>query len=216
MDFKSSRTPSIGKIKQSNTLTIQEITLRTNFQNWFGKSKIVDRNGLPLEVYHGGTKFDAFRSSPSAMAHFASDDYAIADGYADQYPREHVELKALFLKIENPLDLRDPKIYLRWTGVDPLGSDAASEWGRRTFMAQNCIQARSGGGILAAAKRAGHDGVIFFDTDVRNRGYHTTYAFFEPTQAKIAPGGDARLNHYGVREVPHDLSFDPLDQRIDR
>lgn len=216
MDFKSSKAPALGKIEPYGALTIQHIALRSDFQSWFAKSKIVDRNGLPLELYHGGTKFDAFRSDPSAIAHFASDDYAVADGYADQYPREQAELKALFLKIENPLDLRDPKIFVEWTGVDPLDSDAASEWGVRTFMAQNCIQARSGGRILAAAKRAGHDGVIFFDTDVRNRGYHTTYAFFDPTQAKIAPGTDAKLNHYEVRGMPNEVSFDPKEQRIDR
>lgn len=216
MDFKTSKNSLTRQIGATKTLSAGDIANRVDFRAWFGKSKITDSKGLPLEVYHGGLRFDAFRSNPEALAHFASDDYAVADGYADQFPREQVELKALFLRVENPLDLRDPDTYEKWVGVPLARCEASSEWGMRTFMAQNCIQVRAGGALLAAAKRNGHDGVIFYDTDVRNRGYHTTVAFFEPEQAKLAPGTDARLNHYTVRDLPEQPSFDRCDPRIDR
>lgn len=204
MDFKTRKMHPIGGTRISRSPTAGQLSRQAEFARWFEGSRVVNAKGLPLEVYHGGLRFDDFRENPESLAHFASDDYAVADGYADQYPRAQAELKALFLSMKNPLDLRDPQTYEKWVGVQIEDLGAASEWGERTAMAQNAIGVRSGGELLEKARKAGYDGVIFFDTDIRNRGYHTSYAFFDPAQARPAPGTDARLNHYEVKPVPEE------------
>lgn len=40
-----------------NTVDINQIINSTLFKSWFGKSKVVDKNGKPLIVYHGSPKF---------------------------------------------------------------------------------------------------------------------------------------------------------------
>lgn len=61
-----------------------------NFWNWFGKSKVVDKNGRPLVVYHGtqrtdrvGSVFLPERATSGPMAMF-TDNKDIAQGYADK------------------------------------------------------------------------------------------------------------------------------------
>lgn len=216
MDFKTVKRIPTGHIQDKQPMSFDQIIASFSFQKWFGESKIRDAAGKPLEVYHGGLRFDSFRERPESLAHFASDDYAIADGYADQYSRESAEIKALFLRIENPLDLRDFDLFEKWIGLDPRQCDASSEWGIKAYMAHNNIDVRSGGALLKKARLAGHDGVIFFDTDVRNRSLHTSYAFFEPEQAKLALGIDATLNHYKVRQYIGNGQFDPGSSQLDR
>lgn len=185
------------------------------FRKWFGDSKVVDADGKPLVVYHGGLKFNAFRNSPDSVAHYASDDVATAFGYADQYSADRAEVKPLYLKIENPLDLRDRATFLQWTGVDPNDAPVFSDWGRKAFMAHEGFPMRSGGKVLQKAKADGYDGVIFYDTDVMNRGLHTAYAFFTPTQAKAAPADAARMNDFDeVRAEGNSGAFDPTNPDI--
>lgn len=150
------------------------------FKKWFGDSKVVDEDGNPKTVYHGGKVFDSFRKDPSALAHYATDSLDVASGYADQYSND-TEIKSLYLSINNPLDLRDPELFEEWTGSS---ASTAND------MARNSRPIRSGGDVLVRAKDAGYDGVIFYDTDVYNRGAETAYAFFAPNQAKAAEPND--------------------------
>lgn len=216
MDFKTVKRIPTGHIQDKQPMSFDQIIASFSFQKWFGESKIRDAAGKPLEVYHGGLRFDSFRERPESLAHFASDDYAIADGYADQYSRESAEIKALFLRIENPLDLRDFDLFEKWIGLDPRQCDASSEWGVKAYMAHNNIGVRSGGELLKKVRQAGHDGIIFFDTDVRNRSLHTSYAFFEPGQAKLAFGLDAKLNYYDVRQYRGLGNFDPENDDLNQ
>ena len=77
-----------------------------NFYNWFGGSKVVDEQGRPLVVYHGGAKFDAFKNAYDGTYYFTtSKEYA--ERYANDYitdngQRGQGELKSVYLKIENP------------------------------------------------------------------------------------------------------------------
>lgn len=58
------------------------------FHNWFGRSKVVDKDGNPLPVYHGsarpdrvGSTFRRSRATSGPMSYF-TDDPQIASGYA--------------------------------------------------------------------------------------------------------------------------------------
>ena len=68
--------------------------LNDNFYKWFGNSKIIDKNGNPLIVYHGSTfEFDKFNECT-----YFTNDYMNADGYAGgNYVYE------CYLNIKNPL-----------------------------------------------------------------------------------------------------------------
>ena len=81
------------QIKILETITESE-ELNDAFYKWFGNSKVVDKNGKPLEVYHGSTEeFDAFEGGA-----FFTDDYMNADGYG-----AGENIYDCYLKIERPL-----------------------------------------------------------------------------------------------------------------
>jgi len=76
-----------------------------NFYNWFGDSKVVDKQGRPLVVYHGtNKKFDTFDKSKIGKKHknlyqgkgfYFTSEYYEAQGYGKR-------LMPVYLKIENP------------------------------------------------------------------------------------------------------------------
>ena len=80
------------------------------FKKWFGDSKVVDENGVPLVVYHGTTVsnieiFEPNRAStdfdyPEAI--YFSDSLNIAKTYGDTYHKNPMQV---YLKMENPLEL---------------------------------------------------------------------------------------------------------------
>ena len=45
-------------IESKENINIQQIINSDNFKKWFGNSKVVDKNGLPLIVHHGSPKFE--------------------------------------------------------------------------------------------------------------------------------------------------------------
>ena len=177
-----------------------------NFWEWFGDSKVVDEQGRPKVVYHGGLKFDAFRGAPDSGAHYVSEDLDVAQGFASQYPKEEAEIKPLYLKAENILDLRDPEVFKKWTGYEPR--EGFSELGIKFDMARNNTALRSGGAVLEKAKASGYDSVRFYDTDVMNKGFSTSYTFLAPAQVKAAPAEERTWWGYSVRQEGNTGDFD--------
>jgi len=80
--------------------------LNDNFREWFGNSKVVDKNGNPLIVYHGtNNKFDSFRTSENQYAYFTT-DINLADKYATHRSKKENGEKIIYdvyLKIVKPL-----------------------------------------------------------------------------------------------------------------
>ncbi|MBK9923625.1 MAG: hypothetical protein IPP09_10755 [Elusimicrobia bacterium] len=126
---------------------------------------------------------DYAASIPTTSAAYATESEDVAASYADQYEGDKQEVKQLYLKMENPLDLRDTLTFKKWVG--DIGETFFSQ---EMNMAHGNRQIRSGGKVLDAAKKAGHDGIIFYDTDVYDKGASISYAFFDPKQAKSATG----------------------------
>lgn len=91
---------SLGEPIANNEQTLQ------NFWNWFNGSQVVDKQGRPLVVYHGGAKFNTFETSYDGKYYFTDNkQYAqqYADDYIDDYGRKgNGELKSIYLKITNP------------------------------------------------------------------------------------------------------------------
>jgi len=85
---------------------------KENFEKWFNGSKVVDKNGNPLVVYHGSTsKFNAFDvdkifpKSRRAGFYFTS-----KKDLADLYTKESKNLIKVYLRIKNPLNSDETKI----------------------------------------------------------------------------------------------------------
>ena len=95
-----------------------DLTHTENFKRWFRDSKIVDRTGAPLVVYHGtGVKFDTFRTdtvTKNYTARFGDGFYftellANASGYMDDsigHDDERCVLK-VYLSLQNPLIINE-------------------------------------------------------------------------------------------------------------
>jgi len=75
-------------------------------------SKVVDKNGEPLVVWHGGREFTEFHDKPEAGAHYATTDVDAGQTFADQYGDG--ELKPLFLNMRNPLELAEMPRSTQW------------------------------------------------------------------------------------------------------
>ncbi|MBS0229244.1 MAG: hypothetical protein JSS23_11185, partial [Proteobacteria bacterium] len=155
------------------------------FRKWFGESKVVDRAGNPLVVYHGApdARFmgqDAtFKSVHERYGKlggkraFWFSDHTTARSYADDrrafdYQNAEPAVIPAFLKIENPLI------------VDAGGKD----W--REAQARGKTS-----DVIEQAQEGGHDGVIIRNVrDNYNNGPKTkpadTYVVFDSRQIKSA------------------------------
>lgn len=147
------------------------------FWRWFGDSKVVDAEGRPLVVYHGGhfkaDEFSQFRmdfadaqGDMGAGIYFSSSK-SDAEGY--DYNRDYGDPQtiAAYLRMENPYVIGQTK---QINGLDESGEK-----------------------FRAATEAAGFDGIV--DPTVRNKfkdeGYTPDavhYVAFRPEQAKSATG----------------------------
>jgi hypothetical protein len=188
--------------REDQMLAVRE---ETAFRRWFGSSKIVDEQGNPLVVYHGapdvrGIFKEGFQALSRGEVWFAAKDYNVADSYADDrramdYQNAEPQTIPLYLSVSNPkiIDAKGES----WKGTEKQ---------------------------IKAAKDEGHDGVIienvvdfYNNPEGATRQTTTVYAFFSPTQAKSAVGGQLRSRVDGQLipdAVANRGTFDPTDPRI--
>ena len=171
------------------------------FKRWFGASKVVDKRGRPLVVYHGAARsgFDTFRKQARrgiffsdipevAWTYSQADTDALATRTATDRRKGKPALYEVYLRMEKPLV------------VDAMGSDWASvpvygmpEAQREAVL--NAVypyaSALSTDDLVAAARKLKYDGVIiknvvdlgdYTDYD----GTSTVYAIFDSKQIKSA------------------------------
>ena len=150
-------------------------------------------DGKPLTVYHGGlvwNKADLGTAGRDAL--WLTDEVSVASGYADQYSKgDGREIKAFNLRMQNPLDLRDPAALTLVFGED--NEPAPHKIARDRALVEEA---------LAYAKANGHDGLIHPDSDVFNRytNGRVSYAVFNAAQLSLAPlkGGEQDGNTYDI------------------
>jgi hypothetical protein len=84
--------------------------INNNFWKWFGNSKVINRDGSPMIVYHG-TKadFDTFKIGKdivgSGMFFTPNQDYA--SNFPRKTTKEGSKVMSLYLKLENPISEYD-------------------------------------------------------------------------------------------------------------
>lgn len=169
------------------------VTQTPEFRNWFGESKVVDKKGQPLVVYHGSPDARWLNDPKAAFGdkyknmgvqvqqHFFTDDPVIAKSYADDnrawdYQNAEPGVSKYYLSLKNPKEI-----------------DAGGERWRGTAHQ------------IEIARRDGHDGVIIRNVrDHYNAGLEglspkkdrvsTVYVAFEPEQIKSADRNSGSFN----------------------
>lgn len=140
------------------------------FKEWFGDSKVVDAEGKPLVVYHGGdpdSQISSFKPSATGAIWFTDNrEYAEFTSH-DKFERGESKVYDAYISIKNPLDLRE---------------QAGNQW--------DAI--RDDQDVIKNAKAAGYDGIILND---RNSGVDgISYVAFSPEQIKSATGNQGTFD----------------------
>ena len=168
---------------------------QTAFKKWFKNSKVVDKKGNPLVVYHGspdlrGLKEDwVFKTFKSGEpSYFFTDDYKIAKSYADprrafDYQQAEEGVLSLYLSLQNPLTLdAENQIWRKFE--TKIGNN-------RLFGTRE---------IIKYAQENGYDGVIvknvrdyYNDNEKKSKGGNV-YVAFKNTQIKLADGSNTTFD----------------------
>ena len=184
-----------------------------NFKSWFGNSKVVDKTGKPLVMYHGTSEsFEKFEPG-TRKAIFVTSDPKFASGYATKRIDNFVDpntgkkinlapnIMPLYVKAVNPFDYENPKhidavmnrVVMEkrpkgWGDIDKQNLRDNLELGRWGFIEDQNVQ--------KAIKELGFDSFYVKEQGVKNLGV------FDPKQLKSAIGNKG--------------TFDPNDPRITR
>lgn len=164
------------------------------FKRWFGDSKVVNAEGMPLVMYHGTMRdFDAFdpEASPATentgtKAIYVSPDSNFSNQYAEG---RGGNVMPVFVKAENPFDfdnerhiaaLQEYEKANRYTdrSVSNYVGDVKRGW-------WEAMESRK---VQAAIKAMGHDGFYLIEEGVKNLGV------YDPAQIKSATGNNGEFN----------------------
>lgn len=143
-----------------------DITETPEFKQWFGNSKVVDENGMPLIVYHGTTAdFSKFNPRRQPRNWFTSDH-----NYANLYAGVDAGDQGIGGNVM-PLyvSLKNPRIF-------EASNDGLADWATAPSDA-----------VFA---RKGHDGVLF----INNSGKIKTGYTLQSRQIKSAIGNKGTFN----------------------
>jgi hypothetical protein len=162
-----------------------------SFRRWFGDSKVVDRKGLPLVVYHRTAKdFSAFDTERGDLgSHFGTAEQA--EALLDGHMRDGELTVPVYLSLKNPLRLSD-KGGFHADAVAPqlkrMGLIDASTCKRLAAIGDRgtVVERRAANAeIKSILLREGYDGVVYKNT---TEGRGDSYIAFAPEQIKSALG----------------------------
>ena len=193
----------------------EEIQNNQNFQQWFGQSKVVDRSGKPLKVYHGTqADFDKFESSSGLIYFSRTPKYASAfatnpniKGAVMSSPKS---VMPVYLSIQKPLDLTEFKtdIVSRYEfggKLDDLGIEINSDDLKDYPMGFNIGEdvkvwqwlLFNSKYLLPVIKSTGFDGIFMYENADTGNGREIkdiAYVVFDSTQVKSASGNNGEYD----------------------
>lgn len=201
--------PSIAKIKRrtrSDATDVREggrLQVDTpSFRLWFGASKVVDRNGRPLVLYHGTNKvftaFDPRRDRDGNGAVWFTTDTEMASAFSlFRSTWNSANLVPTYVRAVKLLEIDAKHQGIRWI---------ESETSRYSHLRKQFPGMQFGENLHAYAQRMGYDGIVFRNArdQVGPRLLRTAdvYAFYETASFKSAIGNQG--------------TFDPNDPDIVR
>lgn len=156
----------------------------TAFKEWFQGSKVVDRAGNPLEVYHGSSRtfsvFDPENPHVYTSWNGFGSWFAKDSSYARKFMGEGGKVYEVYLSIKNPMKLRGDS---DTQGFGKLVVLYHKVTGLKTFEATPESNAK----FRAYLKKKGHDGVIITNF-TGDTGLHPLpqdlYVVLDPAQVK--------------------------------
>ena len=191
------------------------------FKRWFEGSKVVDKDGNPLRVYHGTyADFDAFFTGEEMGAHFgtaiAAKDRLSGLGRAKYPPSGRPKTIPAYLSIKNPYRMSDGL----WDGpsvvrqiVDDDGLDFSKWSGGKRGLIDDVEAGGDSAPVQDFLRRNGYDGIVYRNAEEGRRdvgGIDTmddSYIAFEPTQIKSTQNvgtfdpSDPRILHHTMTEA---------------
>jgi hypothetical protein len=186
---------------------VKPLTRTDNFKAWFGKSKIVDGEGVPLRLYHGTSEnFDVFKHPSETKGprgglmqgksqqegFFFTESPSSAAVYANHFARN----------FRKPADQKIIPVYLRIENPYIINMDKPAERRTNEFMLMTKEN-------IASLKAKGYDGAIFnFDSGKE-------YVAFDSNQIKSAIGnrGTFDINRPEIQYAKAEERTAPISEK---
>ena len=198
-------------------------TETSEFQTWFGGSRVVDASGKPLVVYHGTkappSRFQATRTGAASTflgdytlerhGIFAAEDPALAEEYANQGERPTSQtVMPLFMAISNPLDTVGGQYTdAIWNSIERAAEELGAESGYRTARFVGDLWGRGELWKLFDAdenndpawniellRKAGYDGMRIYERSEGDVENTAAWVAFDPGQVKSAIGNNGQFD----------------------
>lgn len=167
----------------------------SQFQNWFGDSKVVDKDGKPLRVYHGTlADFDTFKVSPEGALGagiYTTPSAEFANTYADtnnlsrpeagMYEVSGQRVMPVYVSMQNPLVLNNERGDPMIAALVKLGmaKDKAETLVEKAYDEHGYVRKQ----VMTRAMAQGYDGIMQY-----KQGELSEVVAFRPTQIKSAIG----------------------------
>lgn len=155
--------------------SISNSAARSNFDRWFGGSKVVDEHNQPLKVYHGS---GADLGTSVNVGTFFSDQVKVAEIYAKAPTRQTADagpnLTPVYLSLQNPY-VFDAHVINENLSRHVLG--------KRGRLAD----------VIHSLEAQGFDGIILKNFDDLG-GPQDQFVVFKPAQAKSACGNSGAFD----------------------
>jgi GNAT superfamily N-acetyltransferase len=171
---------------------------KQNFKDWFAGSKAVHTNGHPIRMYHTTRNdfhsFEVGRTTKNSgtfgnwetqrHAIFVTPDREASQTYGKQGGKfkDGANVMPVHVAAKNPLDLRDGK------HMDIALGDKFREHGISTTWLNHFhwghFDGEDGKAFVDAAKKMGHDAIIFHEHDPDTDKRFESWAIFHPHQIK--------------------------------
>jgi len=176
------------------------VTDSAAFKKWFGDSKVVDKHGNPLVVYHGTqAKIDSFElgyRNPELSFKDGVNEFGFhvtaSKGDAGVYAGDGGKVYELYAMAENPLDFGNAAEFTKKKFVDFLASKGVTVKIDTKYSANSVFHPyellESTEGMRDAIKAAGYDSVMYPE------GSAKTLVLFNPNQIKSAIGNNGNYD----------------------
>ncbi|HET6496245.1 MAG TPA: hypothetical protein VFH61_12875, partial [Thermoleophilia bacterium] len=190
-----------------------------NFAEWFGDSKVVDKDGKPLVVYHGTTGerwaeghsvFDTAANKEEPGTHFGTTDTANAFAHQRRHDRPYLEGSRVYpvhLSLRKPLVTHD--MYGSLKDAKAGVTSALTREGATERAIASIGAAKNGRELADALIGLGYDGIQYRNyaegwVDGKMPG-SDSYIAFRPEQIKSATGNRGTFDgaDSNIARAPH-------------
>ncbi len=144
------------------------------FWEWFGNSKVIDKQTRPLIVYHGTPTpgFSSFKRQTGGWSGGFGFWFGSSVGIAKEFARKRFADKEPGI-IECYLSIQNPKAFYGWTDfVEACRKTKKYDMGDMQKSLRNSLV------------RKGYDGAVIFDSDTDRGGVRDDWIAFYPEQIK--------------------------------